>query len=153
METVETNENQVVLNQLEKEINEAYDAISATVFAFAKRGGVDVFNLQVVFKQVMEGVEALGALQELTGPQKGQLAQDFCSRIMDDLHTKGLITDDFYAKAKDAVKYIGPAVFSAIVLASKGQILVNAAVEEIKEHCGCFKPKTTTKSKHVSKRK
>jgi hypothetical protein len=116
------------------EIEEAYTAISETIFDFANTGvGIDITNLEEVFKQVMEGIEALGQMKHLSGAQKGQLAQNFSVRLINDLHEKKLVTDEFYEKASDAVKYIGPAVFTAIVLASKGKILINKAMDAIEE--------------------
>lgn len=133
------------------EINQAYKAVSDSLFAFVDRGEVNVFNFDEILKEVMEAVEALGNVTTLSGTQKGQLAQDFSIRVINDLHERGKISDDFFNQASSAMKYVGPSVFTAITLASKGKILINQAVDAI-EKTKCYQKHCGSQS-NLSKRK
>lgn len=130
---VSTTTSQTTVDSFEEEVRQTYVKLLDTITGVSSVGwGLNVYNFSELLQQVMETVERLGELRAMTGAQKCQMAQDLSVKLLKDLHDRTLVSDGFYEQSSQAVQYLGPAIFTAIVLASKGKILINQAIDDVK---------------------
>jgi len=118
---------------------EVYDDVVLKIWHLVEHGELNVANVQEIFKDVMEAVEAVGKTHSLSGVQKGQMAGAIALRIVDDLHDRGKVNDDFHKKFKQGMEVFGIAIFALPILASQGKIIVNQITEAIEESACCQK--------------
>ena len=133
------------LDSFEEELKQTYAKLLDTITSVSSVGwGLNVYNFTELLQQVMETVERLGELRTMSGAQKCQMAQDLSTKLLKDLHDRKLVSDNFYEQSSQAVQYLGPAIFTAIVLASKGKILINQVVDDVKSS-QCYQTKCAGK--------
>lgn len=116
---------------------DVYKQVSVQITALVEHGSLNFGNLDELYKDVMEAVEAVRNHHVISSTQKVSMAQGVIHAVLDDVYAHGKMTKEFYDKATQLVDDFGPLIFKLVVMASKGQVHINNAIEAIGESECC----------------
>ena len=139
--------------QLGDELQTAYDIVVVQIEDIIADGKVDlndIGNMYVIFKAVMEAVDAVGVTSEWTGQEKSDEAKKLIKHVAHDLHEKGILNDEIYNVIMMGIDNWGTVMFALTVAADKGKVLFQHVKNGI--HRACVRCKNRQQEKAAQAR-
>lgn len=116
---------------------DVYKQVSNQIKALIVHGNLDVTNIDELFKDVMEAVEAIQNHHVISGTQKAAMAKGLLLQVLKDVYDDGKIDKGLYETAVALVETFGPVIFKLVSLASKGLIHINDMIGDAIENSAC----------------
>jgi hypothetical protein len=101
--------------------------------------GPNAHNIALIVKAVMEAIDAVGKFAHWDGPTKSAHAKELVMYILDDLHTKGKLSNDVYSGLKTGFLVLSESMFALAIIAARGQLILQKAYKDAQASCARWK--------------
>ena len=125
---------QALINPLaDPNFQEAYDTLYAQISQIVQYNKVNAMNIALILRAVLETVESLASTAQWDDVTCQNNVTALTTYILNDLHTKGKISDTMYGALTIAMPVMSYSLYELVRLAAAGELKLRDWVQKVED--------------------